>query len=354
MIENECKIIADLLPNYIENVTSKETDKFIEEHLKTCKKCKEKVENLRELEVNQEKAEKEEKKQQKKLKRRNKIKLILKFIAIIIVIGLVCAWGYKLYKHIKGKNNHELIEKVYNKYQEIKAVGNYRVSVENKNLGGTDYTNDRDSRFICVNGKTKEELTSNTGIEVKYSAIINNCKITLNIENDSKYDELFITSNFDEHNLDISSYNKADTQLAILEFYKDLDAKKLSGFDVKNKKYQGKQYYVIIEQVGAKEDEIYTHSEIWVEKETMLVERMLNENVYSDGYESKYEYRFNWSIGTVSEEEINLTQEEKEKVSEYIEKSLKAAVPVGDPEKDQYIPRIREKLNKAKILLENL
>lgn len=354
MIENECKIIKDLLPNYVENITSKETDKFIEGHLKTCEKCKEELENLKELEVNQEKAEKDRKKKEKKLKRKNMIKLILKIIVILIIVGLACAWGYKLYKHIKGKNNHELIEQVYNKYQEIKEAGNYRVSVENKSLGGADYTSDRDSRFICVNGKTKEELISMAGIEVKYAAIIDNCRITLNIENDSKYEELFITSNFDEHDLDITRYNMADTHLAVLEVYKELDAGQLSGFDVKKKKYQGKQYYVIIKTVGSKEEESYSYSEIWVEKEAMLVERMCYENVYSDGYESKYEYRFNWSIGTVSEAEINMTQEEKQKINEYIQKSLKEAVPVGDPEKDQYIPRMREKLNKAKILLEKL
>ena len=64
MIENECKIIKDLLPNYVENITSKETDKFIEGHLKTCEKCKEELENLKELEVNQEKAEKDRKKKE--------------------------------------------------------------------------------------------------------------------------------------------------------------------------------------------------------------------------------------------------------------------------------------------------
>ena len=31
---NECKIVQDLLPNYIENLTNEETNKYIEEHLK--------------------------------------------------------------------------------------------------------------------------------------------------------------------------------------------------------------------------------------------------------------------------------------------------------------------------------
>ena len=41
MKENkECKIVQDLLPNYIEKLTNEETNKFIEEHLKNCEDCK--------------------------------------------------------------------------------------------------------------------------------------------------------------------------------------------------------------------------------------------------------------------------------------------------------------------------
>lgn len=35
-----CKIIIDLLPNYIEKLTSRETNKYIQKHLKKCNKCK--------------------------------------------------------------------------------------------------------------------------------------------------------------------------------------------------------------------------------------------------------------------------------------------------------------------------
>ena len=35
-----CKIIQDLLPNYIEGLTNQETNQFIEEHLNECNECK--------------------------------------------------------------------------------------------------------------------------------------------------------------------------------------------------------------------------------------------------------------------------------------------------------------------------
>ena len=45
--KRDCKIVQDLLPNYIENLTSKETNNFIEEHLKECDECQKILENMK-------------------------------------------------------------------------------------------------------------------------------------------------------------------------------------------------------------------------------------------------------------------------------------------------------------------
>ena len=42
-----CKIVQDLLPNYIENLTSEETNTFIEEHLTECEDCKKIYETMK-------------------------------------------------------------------------------------------------------------------------------------------------------------------------------------------------------------------------------------------------------------------------------------------------------------------
>ena len=34
-----CKIVQDLLPTYIENLTDSETNKFIENHIRDCTEC---------------------------------------------------------------------------------------------------------------------------------------------------------------------------------------------------------------------------------------------------------------------------------------------------------------------------
>ena len=78
----DCKIIKDLLPNYIEKLTSKETNKYIEEHLKECADCKKTFENMqKDLNINNEKIEKREVNYIKKF---NKKFRLLRNILIII------------------------------------------------------------------------------------------------------------------------------------------------------------------------------------------------------------------------------------------------------------------------------
>ena len=45
MIKNECEIVKDLIPSYIENLVSEGTKEFVEKHIKTCDSCKDTLEN---------------------------------------------------------------------------------------------------------------------------------------------------------------------------------------------------------------------------------------------------------------------------------------------------------------------
>ena len=44
MVKNECEIVKDLIPNYMENQVSSSTKDFIEEHIKNCNACKNLIE----------------------------------------------------------------------------------------------------------------------------------------------------------------------------------------------------------------------------------------------------------------------------------------------------------------------
>jgi len=47
-VKNECSIIKDLLPLYVEDMVSGETRDFIEEHLSNCPECKAELDSLKE------------------------------------------------------------------------------------------------------------------------------------------------------------------------------------------------------------------------------------------------------------------------------------------------------------------
>ena len=45
-MKNECKIVSDLLPLYLENLVCEETENFIKNHLSECEACKKEFEAL--------------------------------------------------------------------------------------------------------------------------------------------------------------------------------------------------------------------------------------------------------------------------------------------------------------------
>lgn len=83
MNKKDCKIVQDLLPNYIDRLTNEETNEFVENHLQECKECKEVLENMsKNLNI-------EDKKKDKKIinfiKKYNKKMRVLKIIILLIV-----------------------------------------------------------------------------------------------------------------------------------------------------------------------------------------------------------------------------------------------------------------------------
>lgn len=86
--KRDCKIIQDLLPNYIEGLTNAETNKFIEEHLNECKECKKTFENMKkEIELNAPKKDEREVKYIKKFNR--KFKMLRNILLVILAFGLI-------------------------------------------------------------------------------------------------------------------------------------------------------------------------------------------------------------------------------------------------------------------------
>ena len=113
MKNNECKIINDLLPNYISNLTSNETNKFIEDHLAECDKCKKVYEKMQKnLEINEIKEEEIQIKGFKKINKKFRLlEIIIIILLIILLIGATCYWNYwkKSYIHA-AESTYEITE----------------------------------------------------------------------------------------------------------------------------------------------------------------------------------------------------------------------------------------------------
>ncbi len=86
-MKKECRIIQDLLPLYIDEVVSKESNDFIEKHLQECKQCKEMLNLLKQEEQVSNIDEKEAiRKFHKKLRYKNLKTLIITLLCIIIIL----------------------------------------------------------------------------------------------------------------------------------------------------------------------------------------------------------------------------------------------------------------------------
>lgn len=135
-----CKIIQDLLPNYIEKLTSEETNNYIQKHLKGCKECNEIFESMKkDLEIN---SNEDYENETKYLKKYNKKMNILKtivctmiaiFIAILVrkMIILIDVQN-KISKYIDSNNYY--VKTYYYANDEINIRENFVLGEKSKEI----------------------------------------------------------------------------------------------------------------------------------------------------------------------------------------------------------------------------
>lgn len=136
--KKECNIIQDVLPNYIDGLTSLETNEFIEEHIKECEDCTQILENMKkEIKF-------DDSKKQKKvinfIKKYNQKMRILKFILLIIVVTFILAIGRRSF----------IMLELSNKAKESKKIDNYFVSYYLYDNGSvtTIYSYVKENKFL--------------------------------------------------------------------------------------------------------------------------------------------------------------------------------------------------------------
>lgn len=118
----DCKIIQDLLPNYIENLTDEVTNEYIEEHISKCSDCAQILKDMNsEIDIEQISQE-QEVKYLKKLKR--KWIQSIPIIAIILIIIATSIVVYINYKSQMQVNNYTFLRGQYTMQDDNGIDGN--------------------------------------------------------------------------------------------------------------------------------------------------------------------------------------------------------------------------------------
>lgn len=100
--KRDCKIVQDLLPNYIEKLTNEETNKYIEEHLNGCEDCRRVLKEMKNdvgLEENR-----KDKKEVNFIRKFNIRFKLLRNILIIIALVFILVTGRKMFILTKISN----------------------------------------------------------------------------------------------------------------------------------------------------------------------------------------------------------------------------------------------------------
>ena len=162
--KRDCKIIQDLLPNYIERLTNEETNHFIEEHLKECTECQHIFENMqKELKVNTTKRDEREVKYMKKFS--SKMKL-LKFIILTLTVIYVIIVGRRTFIMTSLSEKAKEHQSYNNYYAKLYSYqGNSLTITESYNKGKdylttmTRFVNNNQIQKIIYYKKGNEQIT---------------------------------------------------------------------------------------------------------------------------------------------------------------------------------------------------
>lgn len=264
-MENKCKIIQDLLPTYLENMTSADTSIFIEEHLKNCVECQEILKSMKsdiekETIKNTEIFKNIQIYKRKILTAKTIISLIL-LIFIIIIMNFIGNVSYRFW----------IVNNAFEKNTNYYAYGNFTLreyddSIEHYEKHYTIYSKGNEMKKTYGN----DVLEYYDGTNHYY--FDNNNKTYWIIENANTSTTLNIDISFMDGMENIITENGID-KLEILKFIlfqKDVY--------IHEEGFRNKDYYIIKNKNNQK---------IYIDKDTFFVERIEKEN----SIDAKKDYR---------------------------------------------------------------
>lgn len=141
-MKNECNLVKDLIPNYLENLLSSDSKEFIEHHISSCNSCKNLLNSLRiQKSRENDKDIESDKIELDHLKKVNHKIFFLKLILIIILtlVILFCIIIAIKYNYITSITNACISQSQY-----LKNLDNYNINITENHI---DYENDIEYNF---------------------------------------------------------------------------------------------------------------------------------------------------------------------------------------------------------------
>ena len=269
MDKKYCKVVQDLLPNYIEKLTSSETNEFVETHIEECKDCKKSLEIMKKGIIDE---NKKQNKQIDYLKRYKRKMTIFKSLIGIVAICLISFLAIKIYQW-------NLLSKIFDHNVEYDAGNNYKLISRNADgttielfyKDGIGYYNANNKGFIWEDSNSKYMIIP----EDETYLVLDKSSPPIFADNKITIGAYFLTESGEKVNLFKTIF--------------------FNNIDIHEEEYGEYQCYVIL----------FEGQKLWVDKETLFIIR----NDYN-GQSTE----FNVEIGTVTESDIKLPD-----LSEYTE-----------------------------------
>lgn len=315
-MKKECNIIRDLLPNYIENLVSKDTKEYIEKHINECSDCKNVLEIMQEGKNREIDKEREEEKIEldylKKYRRKMFMPKVLAVIGIIAVIIFVIIGGNFSVNYMRYTSIAKNIKESSEKMKDLNNYSTYMIYYnDNKETGEIELAHAeeyyyKDGKYKQVNkwfeGNKAKDVMEAVGngdiISIEYGEVDKDQKIKVY----PKENKLNYFSAYSEkyHYIDHLLYANVLGEIISAD---NINWRANFAIDfihnsIRNDKFMESECYVI----RTEQDDDNKYQELWIDKESYRLVKEVN-----GGRNSVITL---YNIGSVTDADVEFNQAE--------------------------------------------
>lgn len=320
-MKRDCSVVRDLLPNYIENLVSDETKQYLENHIAKCSECKQVLKSMEGEDTLGNVNTLEEAVEAKIIKRHKRLKLTLKLIAvvllaIVLVSSISFCVGFIPINSVRSK--------AYKKLQELKGLDNYKLTIERTSNVFGEIENKEVITCYYRNGKYKEDCIQDVTMyymngEYIEEGLKQESTHIVSYNSDGVSNTLSVNKKTNEVLISKYGLNTKKGELfegiypSITEYSKDLSSKiyMTKEFDLREDSYGNKKYYVLTQY----HNDVKTLNEYWINKETMMIDRMISKQENSSYKDEKDKYnisetKYTLELNVVDYEDVDIPYNE--------------------------------------------